>query len=208
MPSYEVIKEVGDSLANIVTLEAKRQKLAIDVVLGPCDADFFARKKSSVAVYLYEFKFDQRIQQEAKEFEEEVDDPDGPINVQFPRPLVLELHYAVAATVASFLDETIALSVAVKGFYDHPTLNKELKLGKHFPEKDLPVDIDTAFNLERQSQLLHALGVKHHAMMGYKVVCEMKPERELRRTRRVERRTIDLYDKLKPPAGKGTDRNR
>ena len=50
--------------------------------------------------------------------------------------------------VAQFVDETIALSVGVKAFYDHPVLNKELKLGKHFPEKDLPIDIDSTFTLE------------------------------------------------------------
>lgn len=208
MPSYEVIKEVGDSLANIVTLEAKRQKLALDVVQGPFDADFFGKKKSAIALYLYEFKHDHRLQQEAKEFDVEVEEPEGPVNVQFPRPLVLELHYAIAGTGPSFVDETIALSVGVKAFYDHPVLNKELKLGKHFPEKDLPIDIDSTFTLERQSQLLTALGVKHHALMGYKVVIEMKPERELRRSRRVERRTIDLYDKIKPPPGKGSNRDR
>lgn len=208
MARYEVIKEIGDSLAAIVRGEAKRQKFDLEVVLGPFDPAFFARKSAAVAIYLYELSVDHQKQQESREFVVESHDDQGPLTVHYPRPLVLDLRYAVAAAGKTPVDEQLALTVALKALFDHPILTGPLKLGDNFPEKDVPVDLDPKFTLDAQARLLASLGVTHHPLLGYRLTTEVKPERELRRTRKVERRTIDIFDRHNAPPGKGPDADR
>jgi hypothetical protein len=208
MARYEVIKEISDSLAGIVKAEARRQKFDLEVVLGPFDTAFFGRRSNAVAIYLYELSFDHQKQQESREFQVESEDADGPLTVHYPRPLVVDLRYAVAATGKTSVDEQLSLTVALKAFFDHPVLSGPLRLGDNFPERDLPVDLDPKFNLEAQARLLASLGVSHHALLGYRITTEVKPERELRRTRKVERRTIDIFDRHHAPPGKGLDADR
>jgi hypothetical protein len=203
MARYEVFKEVGESLANLVRLEAEHQKLPVEIVVGPPDAAFFQTKKARVGIYLYDFHVDRHVNQEGDEHEEEVEDETGTFTILFGRPLLVEVKVAVAAAGGSPLEETVLLGLAMKAFFERPVLREELKLGKNLPAFDMPVDIDPDFSLDRKHQLLTSLGVTHHPLVGYRLVTELRPERELHRTRKVEKRTIELYDRHRPPEGKG-----
>lgn len=208
MARYDVIKEIGESLAGIVRAEAKKQKVELEVVVGPFDQAFFAKKSAAVALYLYEIGYDHQRQQELREFEVKGEDDQGEYTILYPRPLAVDLRWAVAATARTAGDEHIALAVALKAFYDAPLLDSKTKQGENFPDRDLPIDIDRAFTLEKQAQLLGSLGVPHHALLGYRIATEIRPERELRRTRKVERRSIALFDKHRTPEGMGPDADR
>lgn len=208
MARYEVIKEITDSLVNVVRLEAKAQKVDVEVVAGPPDEAFFAGKGSRVAVYLYDIHIDHQENQLGEQAEVEESDESGVYTILFPRPLIIRLHFAVAATGKTPIDEQLTLSLALKAFFERPSLDDELKLGSNFPSLDLPVDFDQDFTADKKNQLLQSLGVRHHPLIGYRVVTEMQPQRELRRTRKVERRTIEMFDKIRPPDGMGEGADR
>jgi hypothetical protein len=210
MARFEVIKEVTDSLANIVRLEAKAQKYDVEVVTGPFDTDFFTGKKNRIAVYLYQIAIDHQQNETAAEAQVEVEKEDetGSYTILYPRPIILRLHYAVAASGKTPVEEQLTLSLALKAFFERPHLEKELRVGENLPDIDVAVDFEQDFEVEKQKLLCQSLGVSHHVLLGYRVVTEMQPERELRRTRRVERRQMAIYDKLRPPDGMGPDADR
>lgn len=203
MARHEVFKDVGASLANLVRLEAARQKASVDVIVGPPDEAFFAARKSAIAIYLYDFRYDRRVNQEGEETEVELTDESGTYTILYGRPLILELKFAVAASGKTPVDEAVNLGLAVKAFFERPGIGAETRAGQELPEHDMPIDLDEELTPERKFQLLSSLGVTHHPLVGYRVHAEMKPERELRRTRKVERRSIELFDRHRPPEGKG-----
>lgn len=208
MARFEVFKELAESLANLVRLEAQQQKSDVEVVLGPPDEAFFAGKKSLVAVYLYDFAYDKNVNQEGVETQVDVTDASGTYTILYGRPLIIEVKVAVAASGKTPLDETLNLGLALKAFFERPFLRDDLKLGKNLPAYEIPIDIDEEFTAERKFQLLERLGVRHHPLVGYRVHAEMKPERELHRTRRVETRSIQMFDRHNPPEGKGIGADR
>jgi len=208
MARHEVFKDVGESLAGLVRLEAKAQKLDVDVVVGPPDAAFFAGKKGAIAVYLYDFHYDRNVNQEGEETQVDVTDDSGTYTILYGRPLILEVRFLVAATGKTPADEQVNLGLAVKAFFERPALAAGTKAGRSLPGHEMPVDLDEGFTAERKWTMLQSLGVTHHVLVGYRVHAEMKPERELRRTRKVERRSIELFDRHRPPEGKGEDAER
>lgn len=204
MARFEVIKEITDSLANIVRLEADAQKFDLELVVGPPDKAFFSRPSNALALYLHNVGIDHQDNQEyGEEVEVEKEDEDGIYTILYPKPLILRVHYAVAATGRTPIDEQLTLTLALKAFVERPVLNDELKKGPNFPKLDLPIDWDRDFTPDRQRSLLDSFGVSHHPLLGYRIVTELQPERELRRTRKVERRSIAIFDKHRPPDGMG-----
>lgn len=199
MAQFEIVKELAESLANLVRLEAGRQKLALDVAVRPPDAAFFGSKQNAVAVHLFEVKVDHHL--EGEEVEQEVEVDGETLTILYPPPLILDLRFAVAVTGKTPLDEAMLIALAAKAFYERPVLKGELKQGKAFDERDIPIDADSAFDLDEQAKLLRALGVPHRPLLGYRVTAHVLPDREIRRTRKVERRTIELYDRHRDPAG-------
>ncbi len=208
MARYEVFREVAESLGNLVRLEAKAQKADLEVVLGPPDEAFFAAKKNQIAVYLYDHELDPNISQDQDERPQDVTDETGTYTILYGRPLFLVVRVAVAANGKTPLDEQANLGLAMKAFFERPVLRDELKLGKNLGEGDIPLDLDLELTSERKLSLLRSLGVKHHPLVGYRLAVAILPERELGRTRRVERRTMELYDRHRPPEGKGLEAER
>lgn len=201
MARNDVIREISSSLAGVISREAGRQMLAVETVQGPPDAAFFARGRASIAVYLYELRVDPRENRDREEIEEEIDDPSGPIVVVRPPPLAVKLRYAVAACGADPLEEQALLALALKAFHEEPVLRDETAKGA-----DIPIEHDETFTLERQVRLLKSLGVAHHPLIGVRVQAELWADRELRRSRRVERRTIDVIDsRHRPSAARRAD---
>lgn len=208
MAHYEVFKEVGDSLVNLVKLEAERQKKSLDVVLAPPDQAFFSGKGNAVAVYLYSLNVDYQDHQHTREIEVEEEDETGVYTIVYPRALITRVHGAVAARGTTYSDELLTLSLALKAFAEFPALDAERRLGENLPERTVPVDFDARFDTEAQMRLCTSLGVPFHPMLGYRVITEIQPDRELRRTRKVERRSMELYDRHRLPDGKGPDADR
>lgn len=195
MARRDVIREISSSLAGVISREAGRQMLAVETVQGPPDAAFFARGQASVALYLYELHVDPRENRDREEIEEEIDEPSGPIVVVRPPPLAVGLRYAVAACGADPLEEQGLLALALKALHEEPVLRGEAIEGA-----DIPIEHDETFTLERQVRLLTALGAAHHPLLGVRVQAELRAERELRRSRRVERRSIDVVDSHHRPS--------
>lgn len=208
MAHYEVFKEVGDSLVNLVKLEAERQNVALEVLLTAPDKAFYAGTGNAVAVYLYNFNVDYQDNQRTSEIEVEEEDEEGVYTIVYPRALITRVHCAVAARGKTYPEELLTLSLALKAFAEFPSLDAERRLGENLPNRTVPVDFDVHFNTEAQMRLCTALGVSFHPMLGYRVVTEIQPDRERRRTRKVERRSMELYDRHRLPDGKGPDADR
>lgn len=209
MARHEVFKEVAESLAACVRRESDRQKTPVEVVVGPPDAGFYAGKSNAVAIYLYHLAVDYADNEHTEELVVEGEDELGTYTIVYPRAVITRLHFAVAARGGSHDAELLTLSLALKAFVEHPTLAGDAKKGANLPpERDLPVDVDTSFDFTAQRELSQSLGVPFHPMLGYRVITEIQPERELRRSRKVERRSIEIFDRLRPPDGKGEDADR
>ncbi len=205
MAHHEVFRDLAESLGNLVRLEAKAQKVDLEVVLGPPDPAFFAGRKSQVAVYLYDHELDPEISQDQDERQRDVTDETGTYTILYGRPLFLVVRVAVAASGKTALEEQANLGLAMKAFFERPVLKEELKLGRSLSEGEIPIDLDVRFTAGKKRGLLRSLGVTHHPLAGYRVAVALLPDRELRRTRKVERRSIELFDKLRPPEGRSAD---
>lgn len=208
MANHEVFKEIGDSLVNLVRLEAERQKVQLEVLLSAPDQAFYAGKGNAVAVYLYSLNVDYLDNQHTSEIEVEEQDEQGTYTVVYPRALITRVHCAVAARGTTYPDELLMLSLALKAFAEFPMLDAERRLGQNLPDRVVPVDFDARFDSEAQMRLCSSLGVPFHPMLGYRVITEIQPDRERRRSRKVERRTMELYDRTRLPEGKGPDADR
>lgn len=201
MARRDVIREISSSLAGVIAREASRQMFGVETMQGPPDAAFFARGRASIALYLYELGVDPRENRDREEIEEELNDPSGPIVIVRPPPLAVRLRYAVAACGADPLEEQALLALALKAFHEEPVLRGEAEQGA-----DIPIEHDETFTLERQVRLLTSLGAAHHPLIGVRVQAELQAERELRRSRRVERRSIDVVDsRHRPSAARRAD---
>lgn len=201
MARNDVIREISSSLADVIGREARRQTFGVETVQGPPDAAFFARGRASIALYLYELGVDPRENRERDEIEEEIDEPSGPVVVVRPPPLAVGLRYAIAACGADPMEEQALLALALKAFHEEPVLRGDAVQGT-----DIPIEHDETFTLERQVRLLKALGAAHHPLIGVRVQAELRAERELRRSRRVERRSIDVVDtRHRPSAARRAD---
>lgn len=205
MAHYEVFRDVGDSLVNLVKIEAERQKQSLEVLLTAPDKVFFEGRGNAVAVYLYNFNVDYLDKQRTSEIEVEGEDDQGVYTIVYPRALITRVHCAVVARGKTYTDELLTLSLALKAFAEFPSLDAERRLGENLPNRLVPVDFDAGFDTEAQMRLCSAMGVPFHPMLGYRIVTEIQPDRELRRTRKVERRSMELYDRNRLPDDKGPD---
>lgn len=194
MAGSGLIQEIGDSLAHVLELEARERGVPLDVVQGRFDSAFFARERSAVALHLRQVVVDHQDNQQGAELEVEAQDDEGSWVLVYPRPLLLRLHWAVAGAGAGAQGERFVLSLALQAFQARPVLTKELRRGESLPDIDMPIDFDAAFCAPRQEALCTGLGVPPCALLGYRVVTEMRAERERSRIRRVERRRIELGD--------------
>lgn len=208
MAHHEVFRDIGLSLVNLVKIEAERQNQPLEVLLAPPDQAFYAGSGSAVAVYLYSLNVDYLDNQHTREIEIEEEDEEGVYTIVYPRALITRVHAAVAARGKTYSDELLTLSLALKAFAEFPALDAERRMGDNLPDRVVPVDFDPRFDAEAQMRLCTSFGVPFHPMLGYRVVTEIQPDRELRRTRKVERRSMELYDRNRLPDGKGPDANR
>jgi len=204
MAQYELVREVGESLANVVRLEAGRQKVKVELLCVPPDRAFYDARGAAVTVYLHGMRRDTSDQPNDREEDVEVD---GDIfTLVHPPTMQLELHYAVAARAANAVEEQLLLVLAMKAFHEYPTLADAVRIGKNFDE-EVSIDPDGSFD-EAARTALAGPGVGHHLMAGYRVRVGIVAERELRRRRKVETRVMEIFDKNRAPPGKGEGADR
>jgi hypothetical protein len=208
MAQYEVIRDVGLSLAQIMRGELSRQKSRAKVAVGAPTVDFIKKNSPGVVLYLYQVLPSYEGVETRDNVIEETQDAKGPLRIIKPPPLLVELHYMVIPVSDDPAEEHGLLSLSLKAFEEAPILGKKEKQGETFDADDIPILRDPEWTFERQLQLWQSFNAPFRPSVGYKVGARIYLERELSRVRRVEERELFVFDKLRPPPGRGEGADR
>lgn len=196
----DAIRQVGERLIQLVQDEAVRCGLSPEVALRRPDAAFFADPSPGVALHLY--SVEPRPSPDSTEELEDAQIDGEPWTVFRPAPLPTDLRWAIAARAADAAAESTLLEVVLRAIHapartaaphcppSQSPLSPPAPSPRAFDGQELLLVLDDTFDLERQALLLRSLGAPHHPLIGCMTRIRLRSNRELRRVRRVDKRTV------------------
>jgi hypothetical protein len=195
MNNSAVIRDVGLTIANVLSTGLKAHGAKANVLVGPPQRGQFDKRLPALGVSLLSVDAFQRprrpedVSQEAQ--------TDGSIREYYvDAPLDLELEYLLTSWAKELDEEAVLLGTGMKVLLECPLFEKQHIVGDSFAEEDrVQLVIQREVPLERRMMLFQGFGEPLRGAAFYSVPVLLYSERKSAEIKRVISRHVGITDR-------------
>ena len=192
-----IIRDVGLTIANVLTLGLKNHKIKANVHQAPPQRVWFEKKAPAVGLYLVGLDCHQYTGERPQEDLIQEERPDGSIAEYFvDPPLTLSLEYLMTTWGKDVEEEALLLGIGMKIMLECPMLEAQHIVGESFTVHDrVQIQSETNIPLEKRALIFQGFGEPLRGAAFYKIPVQLFSERRSPEVRRVITRHIGVTDK-------------
>ena len=191
MNQYEVIRDVGDSLKELLKKSFEEAGFKSVYFYADIPTTEKIKKLPAVSLYMYNINSDERYREREEILVSETDGDGSVVEYYLDAPLPLHLHYALSSFAETPPEEHILLGFAMKVLLEQPRIEADLLKGHSWKEGDnfaVMLRHDTTF--DEINALWRGIGEHIRPTAFYWVPVVLDSERRSSYIKKVEKKDL------------------